>query len=165
LGLFGQAKVDEFRQNVELIPFSECHYWNGRADKLGYGRIQVNGKPMLAHRFSYALEHGECPATLKVRHRCDNPNCVNPAHLEIGTQADNIADMVARDRTASGEKHPSAKLTDAQVMELLSLANAGVQTGVLAERFGISKSHVSSLRHGRVRKTSPTYASVTGHRS
>jgi hypothetical protein len=154
--LFPDAAVAErFSRKVELIPFSDCHYWNGCVEKRGYGRFGIGSKVYLAHRVSYALANGDCPKHLEIRHRCDNPSCVNPAHLEPGTHRENMADMQARRRQRLGERHPCAKLTDAQMADLICAIEAGEQTGIIADRFGVSRAHVSCIRHGNVGPNHP----------
>lgn len=80
----------------------DCWEWQANKDK-GYGKIGINGKSVLAHRFSYLMFNGD-PTGLVVRHTCDNPGCVNPSHLMLGTCADNSRDMVERGRSHHGKK-------------------------------------------------------------
>lgn len=78
-----------------------CWEWQGPINHDGYGRYWLNGKYIKAHRFSYQLHHGDIPSKLVVRHTCDNPKCSNPSHLILGTQADNIQDLLDRKRRPS----------------------------------------------------------------
>lgn len=80
-------------------PNSGCHLWTGTVCKHGYGRIYRKGaSPVLVHRVAWERVHGPIPAGLKVCHRCDTPSCVNPDHLFLGTQRDNLRDMYAKGR-------------------------------------------------------------------
>lgn len=150
--------TDRFRQRfdakVMLVPFSDCHYWMGSVDSFGYGEIKVDGRIERAHRVAFRFSRGFVPDRGKdgqlVRHTCDQPLCVNPQHLITGTQADNMADKQARGRSPKGERHVRAKLSDTQVSAIKSAAASGTQTGDLAARYGVSKSLISTIRHGNV---------------
>ncbi|WP_377801390.1 HNH endonuclease signature motif containing protein [Bosea eneae] len=99
-----------------------CWLWAGKRDQDGYGRVRYHGVETPAHRKAYELKCGEIPAGMVVRHSCDNPPCVNPAHLSVGTVADNSADMMSRGRSAVriGQKNTAAKLTELQVRSIFS---------------------------------------------
>lgn len=84
-----------------------CWNWAGLRNKFGYGRLTSSGKgarDLVAHRVSWEFHHGQIPNDLCVLHKCDNPPCVNPDHLFLGTKADNNADKVAKDRQARGDQ-------------------------------------------------------------
>ena len=83
-----------------------CWIWKGYVTKGGYGTLTVNSITTFAHRFSWELHNGPIPYGLYVLHKCDNPSCVNPSHLYLGTQADNLVDMVQRNRTWWGKVRP-----------------------------------------------------------
>jgi FixJ family two-component response regulator len=89
------------------------------------------------------------PGSQHVLHRCDNPPCVNPAHLFLGLDKENKADMVAKKRSAWGEASGSAVLSEADVREIRSLIARGVYHRVIAERFGVSKTTVSDIHRKR----------------
>lgn len=89
--------TDRFWAKVDTS--GDCWLWTGKPHVYGYGRIRVGGRAgrdWLAHRFSFNLHYGPFDQRLVVRHRCDTPACVRPDHLELGTQADNIEDMLTR---------------------------------------------------------------------
>ena len=103
-----------------------CRLWRGLFDKNGYGKITVNYETWRVHRLVWWLVHGEVPPLL--RHTCDNPACFELTHLLPGTQADNIADKVARDRQARGERSGNAKLTAEVVREIRDLYASGAHS-------------------------------------
>jgi hypothetical protein len=89
----------------------QCWVWTAGSFTGGYGAITVNGRLLKAHRVSWLLYHDDIPDDLCVLHKCDNPPCVNPAHLFLGTTQDNTADLVSKNRQARGERSGMAKLT------------------------------------------------------
>ena len=105
----------------------------------GYGRFRLNGKQEYAHRAAYTMHVGEIPAGLLVCHKCDNPSCVKPSHLFVGTKADNANDMFAKGRVVRpfGENQPRHKLTDATVIELRRRWEGGEPLKRLAREFGV----------------------------
>jgi hypothetical protein len=107
------------------------------------------GESRLAHRISYMLEHGKIQEGMNICHRCDNPGCVNPAHLFAGTQEDNVADMYSKNREAGcgvrGSKNPSARFGDKEAALIRSLRECGVKGARLATLFGVSASTVSRI--------------------
>lgn len=149
-----QRTWDRFDAKVMLIPFSDCHYWTGAQASHGYGDFKINGRRQRAHRVAYERHHGPIAEGLVVRHRCDQPMCVNPAHLSLGTQADNMRDAAERNRMPSGDRHHNARLSDAEVEQVLALAASGEQTGAIATRFNVSRALVSTLRHGAANRSS-----------
>lgn len=83
--------------------------------KSGHVQIRRNGKTQLLHRLIYSEKHGEIPDGMVVRHKCDNPSCVNIEHLELGTHAQNVSDRVQRNRSAIGSNHGRSKLKESDV--------------------------------------------------
>ena len=137
----------------------ECWNWTAARSPLGCGRFGWhNHQTRQAHRIAYELTLGAFDAKLEVCHRCDNPSCCNPAHLFLGTHADNMADMGRKKRYSmpgySGERHPGAKLTDQQVAAIRHLyaAKQGSQRD-LARRFGVTQAHISLIVRGETRRT------------
>lgn len=119
------------------LPPDVCWPYVGAKDKYGYGQIMKSSPPTRwarAHRVAYEVFIGPIPTgpdgrPLRVRHTCDNPPCVNPAHLLIGTQGDNMADMVERGRSRGGsmpgETHPQSKMSDADRERVRTLYASG----------------------------------------
>lgn len=92
-------KINNFETFWNRVDKSgECWEWLGGKDRDGYGRIVINGKWWGSHRLSYTLVKGEIPKGLVICHSCDNPGCVNPSHLFVGTQTDNVKDMDSKGR-------------------------------------------------------------------
>ena len=89
-----------FWDKVEIIPFHPCWEWTGHQDKDGYGRLRANNKDLRAHRVSWEMHNKRhIPKGMQIMHSCDNPSCVNPAHLSLGTAQDNANDALSKGRT------------------------------------------------------------------
>ncbi|HLO78162.1 MAG TPA: HNH endonuclease [Magnetospirillum sp.] len=146
--------ISKLMRYVEMIPFSTCWYWSAYCDAKGYGRVRHNGEMLTAHRFSYEVHHGPIPEGMQVCHSCDVRSCVNPAHLFLGTQLDNIQDMVAKGRHSKGETHAHSKLTSEQVSAIRAKRLAGQQIKSIAEDYGIHNSQVSKICTGKQRRVS-----------
>ena len=121
-----------------------CWGWKGHTIK-GYPNIVVQSRGTRANRHSYARFNGTIPPGMFVCHRCDNPECTNPAHLFLGTPGDNSRDMVVKRRQAFGENAPRAKLTADQAREILGSPD---DSRVLAARYGVSRSTIYAVRSG-----------------
>jgi hypothetical protein len=131
-----------------------CWLWTGGRYGNGYGRIFVNGHMEPAHRYAYQLTHGAISNGQRVRHTCDTPLCVrndgDNAHLILGTQADNIHDMVERKRHVYGERSPHAKLTWDAVRRMRAAAAVGtVSMPALALEYGVSRAAIRHVLSGR----------------
>lgn len=95
--------MDQFWSKVEKRG-ADCWLWTRYRDEHGYGRTWFDGGHITAHRLAYILTHGEIPDGAHILHSCDNPPCVNPAHLRAGTRSDNMRDKVARGRDFNAKK-------------------------------------------------------------
>ena len=124
----------------------ECWIWTGANNGKGYGQVTFDGKRQLAHRVIWQVFRGEIPEGKFVCHTCDTPACVNPDHLFLGTNADNIKDSYNKGRSnQQGEHNGNRKLTSEQVSEIRASSES---CRVLARRFGIGKSQVSNIKTG-----------------
>lgn len=131
-----------------------CWLWAGGQMGHGYGQFAIKREAGwgagCAHRISWALANGPIPRNMSVLHRCDVRLCVNPGHLFLGTQRDNMRDASAKGRL--GVARPRRQVvSDDQVAEIVSLRLSGVKLSVLAHRFGVSKSFVSLAARGKRR--------------
>lgn len=127
---------------------NDCWEWQGPKHKNGYGfdRDRRHFGQYYPHRVAYIFANGPVPDGLHVLHRCDNPLCCNPAHLFAGTNDDNIADKVAKQRQPRGETHGVAKLSSEQVAEIRQrYAQGDIFMRELAEQYGVSRGTISSV--------------------
>lgn len=127
-----------------------CLVWTGRVHPTGYGGIycQRRGKNVGAHRLSYEVHVGPIPRGWVVCHRCDNPLCIEPSHLFVGTHADNVADRVAKRRSARGERHGLTYITANDVRAIRKLRSKGLPYSTIAERVGASIHTVGNVVRG-----------------
>lgn len=125
-----------------------CLEWAGAVDKDGYGVASKDGRRKRAHRLAWELTRGAIPPGALVCHACDNPRCMNPDHLFVGTTADNVNDRVTKGRTAWGEGAGS-KLSEDCVRAILSALLSGETHRAIAARYGVSKATVTHIRSGR----------------
>jgi predicted XRE-type DNA-binding protein len=156
--LYRQELIDKLEARTIRMP-SGCWVWQGACSGYGYGHFTFRSHNYITHRLSYALFKGPLEDGIKVRHDCDNPPCWNPAHLLVGTQADNMRDMSLRGRSGPtqhpqryrGENHGGSKLTEARVVELLRLYERDkMSMKDIAEKFGVSRATVSHIINGRL---------------
>lgn len=101
-----QTLTDRFWPKVDRRGPDECWEWTGSRQPTGYGRIKISDRVHNTHRVVWALTNGPIPARLQVLHRCDNPPCCNPAHLYLGTIADNMHDRDRKGRSRFGPNAP-----------------------------------------------------------
>ena len=131
-----------FRLLAKTVPMDGCLIWTGGLFENGYGAFTTGKRPHRkterAHRVAYTLFIGEIPSGMCVCHRCDRPACVNPAHLFVGTNAENTADMMSKRRQAFGARNGRAKLTDADIKEIRACLAEGDSQSHLAKRFDVT---------------------------
>lgn len=121
-----------------------CWIWTAGKSKAGYGQIGYGRRLVLyAHRVSFELHNGPITGKSVIRHSCDTPACVNPGHLLIGTQRDNVTDMIVRKR-----HNPHPRLTELQVRDIVSRYLAGDLTPDLAAHFGVDTNEIGRIIRG-----------------
>jgi len=125
---------------------SQCWAWQGAAKGNGYGHATHKGRNLPAHRKSFLIFNGDIPDGFDVCHRCDNRWCVNPRHLFLGTRTENMADAMAKGRTAGGNrKH----LTEMQVQEVRRRLNCGEQDSQIATALNIHHGTIGQIKNGQ----------------
>lgn len=142
-----------FWKNVTPGSTDDCWEWQGYINDSGYGELRCGTGPLLrAHRVSYEIYKGVIPPNMHVCHSCDNRRCVNPAHLWVGTDADNVHDMDNKGRRVIvphyGEDHGMSKLTKEKVLQIRQLAQSGVSYEEIGRRFSISGVHAGRVAKG-----------------
>jgi len=136
--------ADRFWDKVDIQDRTSCWNWTAYTDRDGYGRFKLNGAVERAHRVALQLD-GRDPTGNVARHTCDNPSCVNPHHLLLGTHEDNARDMVRRDRSPRGERNGQAKLSAEDIPTIRSDTRP---SRVIAEEYGVSPSQIRRIRTG-----------------
>jgi hypothetical protein len=147
-----EAPIQRFWRQVEIT--DGCWIWKGYRNPLGYGRMRVHGlgKAMiLAHHISYEIHHGPVPDGGWVLHHCDNPPCVRPDHIYLGTPKQNSQDAVSRGRWADlrGENNNFARLTETSVREIKRRIAEGERCAAIARAFGVSYGAIYEIIKGR----------------
>lgn len=142
--------VERFWEKVRKT--DGCWLWTGSVVPKGYGQISLNNIPIPAHRLSYRIHFGEIPAGLCVCHRCDNPPCVNPAHLWLGTRIENNLDCErkGRRRFAVGEACPQCKLKERHVREIRKKFSEGASKNELASQYGVVSMTIHAIIKGDI---------------
>ena len=132
---------------------NSCWIWAGTVNNVwGYGQFVCGKKQWRAHRYSWHLNRGPIPDGMEVCHSCDVRLCVNPDHLWLGTQLDNMRDMAKKGRSLNGQRNPMSKVSDSDVVEIRRLSATGVRQQDLADRFGLCQPHISGIINNKRRK-------------
>ena len=144
-----QSVLDRFWSKVDIKEVDRCWGWLASKDKSGYGKFTINGVTVRAHRVVWVLfNHKTITDKMCVCHDCDNPSCVNPNHLFLGTHQDNKDDCVMKGRQAKGENAGRAKLTEVEAQEILLLCGYYKHKD-LAVMYGVSHSVITCLVNDR----------------
>lgn len=151
--------IERFWRKVSIESLDGCWNWMAHKNHDGYGvsKLKINGKwsVIFAHRVSYYLYYGVfIEGDNRCLHKCDNPSCVNPNHLFIGTQGDNVRDMHSKNRqvTPKGSASGMSKLNESQVIEIKEMLEMGVSAKHISEKFGVCKNNIYSIKNGKTWK-------------
>ncbi len=147
--------MSELKSEVRFWKFVDktdtCWLWTGCVQR--YGQFAPHqSRAIKAHRFSWIIHYGQIPEGMHVLHRCDNPPCVNPEHLFLGTHKDNMADMVSKGRQTLGEDNPSAKLKGVDVRAIRNRCKEGFSGKQLSEVFRVSRSTIYAIKNRHIWK-------------
>lgn len=137
--------AERFAQAYEPEPNSGCWLWSACKLAYGYGLFTYDGRLRTAHRVSWLISGRTLTDEDCVLHKCDTPACVNPDHLFVGTQAENMADKVRKDRAAKGTRNGSAKLTPTNVAEIRRRLADGERQRRIAADYGVGQALISSI--------------------
>lgn len=142
------TQEQRFWAKVEIGP--GCWEWQAATYRSGHGAFWSGGghkigRLLRAHRFSFALVNGSIPAGSHILHKCDNPRCVRPDHLELGDHRKNMADAAVRLRMRRGHEHGMARLTEGEVLEIRELSARGWSRGKIGRRLGLPRSTVQAI--------------------
>jgi uncharacterized protein (DUF433 family) len=151
---FGTTTQERFLNKVRKT--NGCWIWTGAKNADGYGLLYFNGRHWSAHRYSWFLVHGFLPDSKAgdkrvVMHSCDNPTCVNPSHLSLGSRRENTRDMIrkGRIRPSPGERNGRALLTEADVRNIIIERETGARIAAIAARYGVGHRAVEKILSGR----------------
>lgn len=143
------TKVDKENSDI-FYDGIRCWEWTEGLSPYGYGMYRRNGHNIFAHRYSYLLKFGEFDTKLYVLHHCDNRKCVNPKHLFLGTQIENMQDKVKKGRQSNGEKHGMSKLTEKDVIKIYKMSDSGKYTQLeIGKIFGVDRSSIAFIILGK----------------
>jgi hypothetical protein len=152
---------ERFWSHVEKKELDECWEWQARKNMWGYGVFHIGLQTKLAHRVRWEIDYGEIPTGMCILHKCDNPACVNPSHLWIGTHKDNSDDKMAKGRESHkstpkkpeskvymrGSRQGSSKLKEENVIAIRIFYQLGSTLSELAKMYNISKSVICNIVH------------------
>lgn len=130
------------------VAASGCWEWKGTLSE-GRGVVTIGGRRDYAYRVAFEVWSGPIPEGLFVCHDCDNPRCINPAHLFAGTHDDNVADMVSKDRSIHGTRNHYAVLEPDAVTQIRKLLSAGITQDAISRQFNVARTTVSAISTGR----------------
>jgi len=138
--------IERFRWYFRINLVTDCWNWIGAKNRGGYGYFYADKRLIAAHRFSWEILYGPIPENLFCLHRCDNPACVNPSHLFLGTLQDNRRDCVSKNRQAKGSETNKSSLTDKDIVDIRRLKNT-FTFAELGDIYDVSSEAIWSICH------------------
>lgn len=147
-----KSNSERFNELFARAGDDECWLWRGGRNAAGYGQFYENGVhiPKMAHRISFMYFRGHVPRGLCVCHKCDNPPCVNPSHLFLGTNLDNARDSIKKGRNQHGDSHCHAKLTSAAVRRIRAEYKPRINSqSMLARQYGCTQTAIFCVLNGK----------------
>jgi hypothetical protein len=150
--------VEEKLKQYKIDEETGCWNWQGKIKRTrgNYGQLTIyvrNRRPQkrtfAAHRISFAFFENQDPGAMSVMHSCDNPTCINPEHLSLGTHSENMRDMVEKGRSTKGEKNPRSLLSESAVIDIVAKIKLGKGNTEIARELPVSHAQVSNIRSGK----------------
>ena len=149
-GVFERPSAEErFWKFVNKETGSDCWFWTGYKSNTFYGSMKINKQNIRAHRFSYELHYGKIPEGLVVMHSCDQPSCVNPYHLSVGTHADNTRDKINKNRQPRGSSIFNSLITEEEVIQIKNDLNKGMKQIEISKKYQIAYHIICDIKTGR----------------
>jgi hypothetical protein len=142
----GLLLKDRFYLKFTINNENGCWEWAANRFPKGYGCFKLNGKSQAAHRVSYEIHIGKIKKGMVICHHCDNPCCVNPAHLFMGTQKENLLDRKEKGRSIFGEKNGRSKLKTADINKIRLLLKNKIDQRDIAKEFGVGQTTISRIK-------------------
>lgn len=147
-------KEEIFWNHIDVKTPNDCWNWKMKKDRNGYGRTHLFYpniyKKTGAHQISWLLSGNSIEQGQLIRHKCNNPSCCNPTHLDVGSPKDNAMDCVNSERTLKGSKNPSSKLTEKDVKKIKETLALGKKLGaILSKEYGVSKVVISNIKNNK----------------